>query len=472
MQQLDNLDLTILKALITNKKYAIEFISECDTSVFSPDALRFAKTITDHTKTFKELPTYKVLEDKHQTSNPTLFKYLSETWAQVEAAPYNEHEFHYNLHKIKNRFAEKQIATLQTSLTSQKDVAKHITDIQKTVASINQLSNHKTYEIKTLKEALPGFVDAYNAKKNTPDLETGMKTGYSYIDYATNGIKKADLVLIAGESGHGKSILLLNIAIQSWLQSNSPEQGAPFSKGKNIVFFSLEMPFDECLTRLISRLSMVPSRKIENATLTKEEFAKVKAALDFIKRYQYHFKIVDMADACADDIERILSDIDFDIDAVFIDYLGIMKPNVSNKEEQDWLRQGMIAYEVRAVGRKMDLPIFSAVQLNRKTAGKDSESVGLSRVARSGTIATHATLILQIESRPNEIQIPDMSIAIIKNRRGLKGQFQLMKHLHCAYLKDIPFTVPNEYDSYFPNADNVDDISEDIEEIEQLELGE
>jgi replicative DNA helicase len=227
------------------------------------------------------------------------------------------------------------------------------------------------------------------------------------------------------------------------------------------------MPFKECLARLISRLAMVPSRKIENATLTKEEFGKVKEALDFINRYPNQFKIVDMADACADDIERILGDIDFSIDAVCIDYLGIMKPNGGMSEDADWLRQGVVAYEVRAIGRKMDLPIFSVVQLNRKPAGKEVESVGLSRLARSGTIATHATCIMQIEDRTNEVAMPDMSITIIKNRNGLRGQFSLMKHLHCAYLQDVPF-IPNDYDAYFPN---VDDISEEIDDIDnKLEL--
>lgn len=277
------------------------------------------------------------------------------------------------------------------------------------------------------------------------------------------GIKPSDFLLISGETGFGKSLFLNNIAVQIWLQKNDPF-GVADLPGKNIIYFSLEMPYEDCFNRLISRMSGVPSRDIENATLSREDFQKVKACLAFIKNYPYQFKIVDIVDACADDIEAILIDSGDIFDAVFIDYIGIMKTN-SSSEEQDWLKQGTISYETRAIARRHSLPIFSAVQLNRKKDAKDSsENIGLSRLARSGTIATHATHIIQIESRQNEEKYPDFIYHLIKNRKGPKGKGVLIKNLSCATLLDNNDGADStDYDKYFTD---LHDISSELENLE------
>lgn len=470
IMQPDNLDLIILKTLITNKKYAIEFINECDTKIFSSDVWKFADLITNYTKTYKELPTLNVIKDKHEKSNPKLFDYAKDLWTKIEQVEHNDKEYHYNLKKLKDRFAEKEFSKLNTLLSSNKDVPNKITDLQRTISNIRNASQVKNYDSKTLKEAIPFFVDKFNAKKENPKLETGMKLHYEFLDHAINGVKPADFVMVAGASGYGKSLVLANLAVNAWLQDNRVEDGAPFSPGKNIVYFSLEMPYEDCFNRLIARLSKVASRKIENAQVNKEEFSKIKQALTFINSYPNHFKIIDIADATANDIELIISELDFSIDAAFVDYVGLMKPNEMKKDIADWQAQSEVAYELRAIGRKYNIPMFSAVQLNRKgNANKEDNGIGLDRLARSAGIASHCTTVLQIENRPNEIAFPDLQIHIIKNRKGIKGKGTLIKHFGCAYLEDVPLSdTEKEYDAYALNTDsNMDsDISDQVEDLE------
>ena len=465
------LDLFILKAITTSKKHAIEFVTDCDVKLFSPEVFNIANQIINYIKTSKEIPTLRVLTERlSKGGNEKLIESISKVWAEIESTEYNLLDYKHDLGKLKDRFAEKLILSTKDILNKSEpgsvDINKALTDLNKTVQTIKGLNQEKAYESKTIKEYLPTFVELFNAKKNNPDANLGLMTKYSFIDFATNGLKPADFILIAGESGFGKSLFLNNIAIQTWMQDNTLEQSGDYSKGYNIIYFSLEMPYEDCFNRLISRLSGVPSRKIENNKLSKEEIGKVKKALDFISRYPYSFRIIDIADASANDIERILEDCTEKYDAIFIDYLGIMRSN-KEVEDQDWLKQGIIAYETRAIARKYKLPVFSAVQLNRKTAAKDSsENIGLSRLARSGTIATHATHVIQIENRDKEELYPDFLYHMIKNRKGPKGKGILYKNLACTTLIDKP-TEMTEGDDIFKN---LDDISEEIEKIEDLEL--
>ncbi len=463
------LDLSILKVLTTNKTHAIEFANECDSKLFSPDVWNFANLVINYLKSYKELPTLRVLTEKlSKGNNEKLIEHVSKVWESVSQLDYDDKEYKHDLELLKKRFAEKQLSAVKDQLSKLEpgvmDIPKALGEMQKTIQNIKSLNQTKAYESKNIKEYLPFFVEKFNQKKENPNLEVGIKTKYSFFDYATNGVKPADFVLIAGESGFGKSLFLNNIAIQTWMQDNKINQEPSFTEGKNIIYFSLEMPYEDCFIRLISRLAGVPARNIENAKISKEDFVKIKQALDFIKNYPYTFKIVDIADACANDLEAILANSDEKFDVVFVDYLGIMNTN-EKSDEADWLKQGLIAYEVRAIARKYKLPIFSAVQLNRKSQSKDSsENIGLSRLARSGTIATHATHVIQIENRPQEEMHPDFVFHMIKNRKGPKGKGVLYKNLSCATLIDKPMEV-EESDTKFTDYDP-EDISDEIEDLE------
>ena len=458
-----NLDLVILKTLITNKKYALDFVNECDTKLFSSDVWNFANIIVNHIKTYKNLPTLRVLTEK--TKGDRLIENIKSIWGQLEEIKYDDKEYHHDLEKIKKRFAEKQLISLKDKFSDLEpgtiDISKSIVEMQRTIKSVNDLNNTKSFEKKTLKEALPAFVEQFNAKKNNPDLATGLKTGYSFLDYACNGVKEADLILVCGESGQGKSLLLGNMFYQIWMRQNDITSNN-MSEGKNVVMFSLEMPYEDYFNRILARMARVPIRKIENASLTKEEFHKVRMALDFIKNYPYNFEIIDIADICANDIQNILEEIQYPIDAVAVDYLGIMSQN-KESDDSDWQKQGTIAYELRHVGRKLKLPIFSAVQLNRKTQGKDPDGgIGLNRLARSNSIATHASTVIQIETRPQEDTRSDLNVHIIKQRKGPKLKGSLLKDLKCGTLLDVPV----EYETNSNYFTDVDDISNEIEDLD------
>lgn len=471
----DSLDLSILKTLISDKKRSIEFVNDHDHKLFSPEVWNFAQIITSFVRNFKELPTLRVLSEK-LSKNEQQVKHITQVWSELEKIDPDPKEFFHDLEKLKKRFAEKQLAAITETLgkltPGSIDISKTLSEMQKTIQTIHSLDQYKVYENKNIKDLLAPFVEKFNAKKDNPNLDRGLMTGYSFIDYATNGMKPADFMIIAGESGFGKSLLLNNIAIQVWMQGNKTSD-TEFKPGKNVAYISLEMPVEDCFNRLLGRLSGVPIRNIENAKLSREEHKKLKESLDFIKNFPNQFRIIDVPEGSANDIETLILNTGEKFDAIFIDYLGIMETN-DKSDEADWQKQGEISKQVRAIGRKLGIPIFSAVQLNRnKTTGKDpAENIGLHRLARSGGIATHATHILQIESRMKEELFPDLVVHFIKNRKGPKNKGILIKSLSSATLidkvdeslaKELEAGESNEFDDQFTD---IDDISEEMERLE------
>jgi replicative DNA helicase len=463
----NSLDLCILKSIISNKKHALDFANDCDAKLFSSDVWNFANLVVGYIRTYKEIPTLRVVTEKlSKGNNDKLIESITKTWEQLDGITVNEREFKHDLDKLKKRFAEKQIIAAQESLAKHvpgsMDISKAVLELQKTVQNIKGLNQVKTYERKTLKEAIPAFREEYNAKMEDPDFDKGLRTGYSYLDHVTDGLRPGELVLIGGESGGGKSMLLMNMAIQMWMQNNTLDMDEKhFGDGNSVLYFSLEMPFKPCLNRVLSRLSGNPSKLIRSAKLNPEEATKLKKALRFINRYPHQFEIVDIPrGATMDSLELIYEEAKtlYDPKVIVIDYLGLMDYD-GGKEMDDWLKLGKIAEKIHEFARVHNLTVLSAVQLNRTKGAKEEDKIGLHRIGRSALIMQNANIAVQIETRANEKQYPDMYYHVIKNRDGELGKGKLIKNLSCGTLIDERV----EEDTTEFEMRDPDDISEKIE---------
>jgi len=461
------LDLIVLKNIISNKKNALDFANECEAKVFSPEAWNMANIIVGYIRTYKDIPTLRVIVEKlSKGHNDRLVDYIKEVWTQLENTKIDDREYKHELEKIKRRFAQQQIISVNEKLTTKLnsgviDISQMVSDMQKAVQSIKGLDQVKAFERKTVREAVPTFREEYNAKLKDPTFDRGIYTGYSYLDYVTDGFRSGELVLVGGESGGGKSMLLMNMAIQMWLQQNTIDMTENWKEGNHVVYFSLEMPYKPCYNRFLSRLSGNKSKKIRAAQLDSDEALQLKKVLKFITKYPYEFEIIDIPrGATMESLELIYEDIkvNYDPKIIVIDYMGLM--DYEGGEMDDWLKLGKIAEKIHEFARVHNCIVLSAVQLNRAKATKTTEDkIGLHRIGRSAIIMHNANIAIQIETRPNEKDFPDMIYHLIKNRDGSLGSGRIIKNLACGTLTDDKSNC-DDMDDYFID---VDDISDKIE---------
>lgn len=463
----NQIDLVVLKAICTDKKIASDFANNCVPEYFSNDLLRFAKIICNYILAYKNPPTLKILVEKN-TPNKSLIEYIEKIWAVVDAVSFNEKEYPVELEKLKERYLQNQIEELRTSLNkdgvSINDAAKNISKALGTIKSINA---KQTTINKSIKTHLAQFTSEYQDKRKNGEDRSGLSTGFSTLDDSMGKLKPTDFLLYCGETGAGKSVLLSNTAKHIWMGENKISQKTDWKPGHNIAYFSLEMPYGDCFTRLLSSMTNIPYKKIDQAKCTRDEVVRLKEAMDFINIYPYNFHIIDIPRIAKPiDIENILVQLleKEDIDFIAIDYLGLMSPN-SGADEADWQKQSTVCYELREILRAYSIAGATALQLNRRTSTmKDSDVVSLSRLARSSGIATHVTCVVQLETRTNEKAHPDAFYHILKNRKGNLGAGRLIKNLACSEFVDDPISEENSFldedifqeyeDLEFKNADD------------------
>ena len=90
-------------------------------------------------------------------------------------------------------------------------------------------------------------------------LIKGLKTRFHTLDGITAGLQKGDLIILAARPSVGKTAFALNIAMNVILQN------------KSVVFFSLEMPAEQLMQRMIASIASVNNYHFkEPSRLTKD----------------------------------------------------------------------------------------------------------------------------------------------------------------------------------------------------------
>ena len=104
-------DIRILKALVSDDKAARELSAICSYDLFVGDARLFAEAALGYFKTYNQLPTKRIMLDQVKGDNC-----FEQIWNEIDGVEYNYSEFGYDLEKIKDRFTKKQILKLRDKL--------------------------------------------------------------------------------------------------------------------------------------------------------------------------------------------------------------------------------------------------------------------------------------------------------------------------------------------------------------------
>ena len=437
----DKLDLSILKAITNDRKCALEFVNECSENLFTPDLWRFAKFIIDYVKIYKEVPTPRIINEKLKLQkNNAFLEYTNSILSELEKITYDVREYKHDIEKLKARYSEKLVVNLKDHLSSIQDMKKSVAEIQNTLNNIKSINQPKVYKEGSLKDYADDFKNIYAATLQNAEFGAGIKTGYGFMDYAFS-LKKGTMLIFAGITNSGKSMILMNTAIQIWMGENNVEMTSNFRKGYNVLLFSLEMGYGDYSQRALARIAMVPQRSMRNATLTDEEKARVAKAFKFIKAYPNNFTIIDLPrKATIETIEGIMdeqTEKGNKPDIVVIDYLNLMHAD-AGKDAADWLIQSAISERAHELARAKDVAVLSAVQLNPKGSNdkNDNGDAQIKNMRRSTAISDNCDFIIGINTRKNEKNYPDFSCSIIKNRSGELIDGKLHKELNCCALLD------------------------------------
>jgi replicative DNA helicase len=104
------------------------------------------------------------------------------------------------------------------------------------------------------------LVQEVDIRRDNPTAIWGIQTGFYDFDAATGGLQDGELMIIAGDSGIGKSMLVGQLAVQM--------AAAGFPGG----YYSLEMTGVAVARRMVSGMSKINTRKLKTGMLSEPEY--------------------------------------------------------------------------------------------------------------------------------------------------------------------------------------------------------
>ncbi len=164
------------------------------------------------------------------------------------------------------------------------------------------------------------------------------------------------------------------------------------NQGKGIAFFSLEMPAEQLMLRLLSIQTSIPLQKLRVGDMSDEQWSSLNGAID--KMNSAKLFVDDQGSVNINQLRsklRKLKNKHPEIEIAVIDYLQIMS-GIGNQDRH--LQVSEISRGLKMLARELEMPIVALSQLNRGLESRNDKRPMLSDIRESGSIEQDADIIL------------------------------------------------------------------------------
>jgi len=288
------------------------------------------------------------------------------------------------VNEIKDKSLKRHLLTLTTEI-------KRVTvEEELPAAEVVDIVEKKLYEI-TQENQTSDFKDSpkmtYDTMEYIKEMKArgnsvlvGVDTGFAELNRMTTGFGKGDLVIIAARPAMGKTSFILNTVNSLIMQ------------GKGVAFFSLEMPAEQLMLRLLSIQTSIPLQKLRVGDMNDDQWSSLNGAID--KMNSAKLFVDDQGSININQLRsklRKLKNQHPEIEIAVIDYLQIMQ-GVGNQDRH--LQVSEISRGLKMLARELEMPVVALSQLNRGLESRNDKRPMLSDIRESGSIEQDADIIL------------------------------------------------------------------------------
>jgi len=321
------------------------------------------------------------------------------------------------------------------------------------------------------------YIKEMKARGNS--VLVGVDTGFAELNKMTTGFGKGDLVIIAARPAMGKTSFVLNTV------------NSLITQGKGVAFFSLEMPAEQLMLRLLSIQTSIPLQKLRVGDMDDNQWASLNGAVDKMNSAKLY--VDDQGSININQLRsklRKLKNQHPEIEIAVIDYLQIMQ-GVGNQDRH--LQVSEISRGLKMLARELEMPVVALSQLNRGLESRNDKRPMLSDIRESGSIEQDADIILfvyrddvylykeekerekaaksdgkEFVSEYVEKEEEDAEIIIGKQRNGPTGHVKLLFQKKLTRFVDAP-TFSAGIETLYENIDT-SSADMDIPQIDMPQL--
>lgn len=287
--------------------------------------------------------------------------------------------------EIKDLSLKRELLHLSTEikkivLEEDKRAIEEIEEIQSklfNIATSNFVSDFKSSQAIILNTL--DYIKKQTIKKNS--LVIGLDTGFIELNRMTSGFGEGDLIIIAARPSMGKTAFALNLALNV------------LENDKGVAIFSLEMPSEQLMLRMLSAKSKIPLQDLRRGNLNDEEWEKLQEVSDEL--IEKPLFVDDEGNVNIHTIRAKLRKLKMqnpNLSLAIIDYLQLITSDLKERH----LAIGEISRSLKLLARELQIPIIALSQLNRALESRPNKRPMLSDLRESGAIEQDADIIMFI----------------------------------------------------------------------------
>ena len=264
-----------------------------------------------------------------------------------------------------------------------------------------------------VKETLAGIEQLFHKQ----DQYVGIPTGFTDFDLMTSGLQRGDLIIIAARPSMGKSTLVLNMA-----QNIAIEQELP------VAIFSLEMPTQQVLLRMLAAEAQINFSHLRTGNLTGEDWTGLTQAVSSLMSVPIF--INDTRGVTVQTLRaegRRLKGEHNDLAVIIVDYLQLLSGSGRYAGRVEEISD--ISRALKTLAWELDTPIIACSQLSREVEKRPDKRPLLSDLRESGAIEQDADLVAFLYREDYYDEAADdqgtADLIIKKQRNGPTGTVRL-----------------------------------------------
>lgn len=289
-----------------------------------------------------------------------------------------------------------------------KDVAAIVAEAQDSITASTIHDERRTYQ--PMQEHMLTYLETLGQREQ--GITGALPTGIKGLDERCGGFSKGHFIVLAARPSMGKSALALNIATNVC------------KAGGKVVFFSMEMPVQDLMDRIIASETNTNYKRLQRAQIEPKEWDKVYKKADEMTKYHlalYTGKLT-MAEI------RMRSELakakEKGLDLVVIDHLQLIEPEPGKRYGNRTNELSEITGQLKDMALAMNVPVLALSQLSRANETRDNKRPQLFDMRESGSIEQDADMVLALYRDAyytGDQNDRTAELGVLKARGGIRG---------------------------------------------------
>lgn len=279
--------------------------------------------------------------------------------------------------------------------------------LEDTSRGLTKIATKTTTDLVTIGELAAPLMDEFDARQRRSEAGesavTGISTGITRLDSMTAGFQPQELIVIAADTGGGKTALAMQTAIRLAAQDD----------GVGIAF-NLEMPRTQLAERAFAHVGLVNSQRLKLGNLDYDDFKRLQsAAVQLVKQRLYLEEQVFTVREVEAKTRRVRAKHPDARMLFVVDFIQLMRSSGRDNRAREI---GIIAQAMKQLAKNLNATGILISQLNRGGVKKD-ERPTMHDLKESGDIEQAADIII-LSHNEDDTDDGDLTLYVDKYRSG------------------------------------------------------